>query len=309
MDTVPITLLGPQHAHPSVRRVLAERGVTGPVAVITAGWQEREAEDGVVPDLGVQAVNLTLHARADDVFRRDKELADAIKARQLRLKHMQDFYRVRLDRADEAARSISVRHVDPVLLADERRVSLDVVRRLDQDHVDRCKAVRDEHERRIPARERPAVIAHRRELEQLVAPTAAIVIAGGHVAVLLNRMRLFDVAALFGNRPIIAWSAGAMVLSDRIVLFHDDPPHGKGIAELLEAGLGLAPGIVVLPDPRRRLRLDDTARVAQLAQRFAPAPCVAMDHGARVTLEGGAVTGASGVQRLGEDGAIARSWP
>ena len=309
MTTSAISLLGPQHAHPTVRRALEEHRVKGPVALIAAGWQEREGDPGVMPELGVQAVPLGLHARADEVFRRDRELAAAYKARQLRLKQMQDFYRIRLDHADHAAKTISLRHVDSTLLADERAVSLDVVRRLDQDHLERCGAVRAQLEHELPALARPAIAAHRRELERLIAPTDAIVIAGGHVAVLLNRVRMFDVAGLFGSRPIIAWSAGAMALTERVVLFHDDPPYGWGIPEVLDAGLGLVHGVVALPDPRRRLKLDDTDRVARFAQRFAPAACVALDHGARIGVRDGAAISAAAIQRLGADGTIDRRWP
>jgi hypothetical protein len=161
----------------------------------------------------------------------------------------------------------------------------------------------------LPAIEREPVAAHRREMAALIAPTDVIVIAGGHVAVLLNRIRLFALAPLFEGRPIIAWSAGAMALSERVVLFHDHPPHGRGIAEVLDAGLGLVRDLVVLPEPRQRLRLDDTHRVGMFAQRFAPTPCVTMDHGARIDVEHGAVVAATGVQRLATDGTIDKAWP
>ena len=38
-----------------------------------------------------------------------------------------------------------------------------------------------------------------------------------------------------------------MVLTDRIMLFHDYPPYGSDIAQVLDAGFGLVPGYVVLP--------------------------------------------------------------
>jgi hypothetical protein len=120
---------------------------------------------------------------------------------------------------------------------------------------------------------------------------------------------MFDVLGLTGDRPIIGWSAGAMVLTGRVVLFHDHPPYGPPIAEVLDTALGLARGIVALPEPRLRLRLDDLDRVALLARRFAPAACVAMDHGARVTLTNGTVTAGAGLQRLRPDGTIDRTWP
>jgi hypothetical protein len=304
----PITLLGPQHAHPTVPRVLKELGVRGPVAVVSAGFQEREADPLIMPDLGLPFVELGLHVRADDIFKHDKELAGAYKARQSRLKLMQDFYRIRLDHADQAARSISVRHVDPALLEDERRVSLDVVRRLDQDHLDRCYFLHDEFYRQWKTQEREHVSRHRAELAKIIEPTDALVIAGGHVAVLLNRLMMFDIIKLTGDRPIIAWSAGAMALTSRVVLFHDSPPYGAEITEVLDTGLALVPDLVVFPEPRLRLRLDDMQRVAQLAARFAPAACAGMDHGARITVERGEIKSAT-AQRLRLDGTIDARWP
>lgn len=305
----PMTLLGPQHTQPTVARVLRDLGVRGPVAVVTAGWQERETDAGVIPELGLPSVNLTLHRRADEVFAADVEFAGAYKARQARLKTMQDFYRVRLDHAAMAAHAIGVRHVDPALLADEQAISIDLVRRLDEDHRERCRAHHEAFSLRWSTTERERVAHQRRELAALIEPTDALIIAGGHVAVLLNRLMMFDVLGLTGARPIVAWSAGAMVLTERVVLFHDHPPYGPPIAEVLDTALGLARGLVVLPNPRLRLKLDDAERVAMLARRFAPAACVAMDHGARITLEGGAVTGGANLQRLAPDGEIDRDWP
>lgn len=303
-----ITLLGPQHAAPSAPGVLRELGVRGPVALITAGWQEREEDPASVPALGVAALNLRLHARANEVFNRDPELAAAEKARQARLKLMQDFYRIRLDHADQAARAISVRHVDAQILADEQAASLAVVRRIDEDHVARCRAVRQAAARELPVLSRAAVARHRHELQEVIGGCDAIVIAGGHIAVLLNRMRLFDAIELCGARPILAWSAGAMALTERVVLFHDNPPHGRGIAEVLDEGLGLVQGLVALPDPALRLRLDDAGRVSQYAARFAPAACIAMDGAARISAQDGAIVAAHRAQRLLEDGAVTSEW-
>lgn len=305
----PITLLGPQHAQPTIARVLRDQRIRGPVAVVTAGWQEREADAGVLPELGVPTVNLTLHARSDEVFAADAEFAAAYKARQSRLKLMQDFYRVRLDAAAQAAHTIGVRHVDPALLADEQAISIDLVRHLDVDHLDRCRAHHEAFSQRWSTTERERVAGQRRQLAALIEPTDALVIAGGHVAVLLNRLMMFDVLGLTGDRPIIAWSAGAMVLTERVVLFHDHPPYGPPIAEVLDTALGLARGLVVLPHPRLRLRLDDTERVGMLARRFAPSACVAMDHGACIELERGEVARGSNLLRLAPDGAIDREWP
>ncbi|HWM84813.1 MAG TPA: Type 1 glutamine amidotransferase-like domain-containing protein [Kofleriaceae bacterium] len=300
-----VVLLGPQHVKPIAARLLQELRVTGRVALVTAGWQERESDDqALIAELGVAAVNLTLHARSEEVFAADTELAAAYKERQARLRLLQDFYRVRLEHTEEAARVISLRQVDPELLAVEQKVSLALVRRLDHDHLERCREVREAFESRWRPTERDSVVRHRRELAALIRSAQALVIAGGHVAVLLNRMRLFDLIDLAGRRPIVAWSGGAMVLTEKVILFHDHPPHGQGIAEVMDAGFGLVPGTVVLPDPRRRLQLDDRERIALFAQRFAPATCVAMDHEAELVYQGGRTTRAAAVQRLTTTGAV-----
>ncbi len=40
----PLTLLGPQRLRPTLAAAFDELGISGQVAAVTAGWQEREAE-------------------------------------------------------------------------------------------------------------------------------------------------------------------------------------------------------------------------------------------------------------------------
>ena len=96
-----------------------------------------------------------------------------------------------------------------------------------------------------------------------------------------------------------------MAVSERVILFHDAPPHGPGNAEVLDAGLGLAAGVVPLPHAHRRLRLDDAERVSLMARRFAPASCNALDDGATLVRRDGRWVLAPGVRRLTEDGTLA----
>ena len=303
-----VVLLGPQTVSVDAGRALRDLGVTREVALITAGWQEREGEDeDLVARLGVSARNLRLHKRSEEVFAEDLELTGAYKARQERLRHMQDFYRIRLDHADDAAEAIAVRHVEPELLAQEWKVSVEVLKQLDDDHLTRCRRVHGEFDVAWETWARPSVARHRAELQAILAQCGALVIAGGHVASLLNRMRLFGVMDLAAALPVVAWSAGAMVLTDRVVLFHDHPPYGKNIAQVLDVGFAWAPGLVVLPDPRRRIKLDDQGGIARFAQRMAPATCVALDHGASLTLESGCVKRAA-ADRLTPDGTVELDW-
>jgi hypothetical protein len=90
---------------------------------------------------------------------------------------------------------------------------------------------------------------------------------------------------------VIAWSGGAMALTERVVLFHDRAPQGYSHAEVYDDGLGLARGVVLLPHARRRLLVDDRTRMGVLARRFAPAQCVVLDDGARVDLGDGSQLG------------------
>ncbi len=96
---------------------------------------------------------------------------------------------------------------------------------------------------------------------------------------LLNRLRLFGLERLLRTRPVVAWSAGAMAIAERVVLFHDHPPQGAGNAELFEAGLGLVRGAVFLPHAASRLALDDPTRVALLARRLARPRACTLDDG------------------------------
>lgn len=275
-----VTFLGPQRLRPTLVGEVDRRGVDGSIAVVTAGWQEREDEvEELGEHLGRPLVNLRLHRRLDEVFAADRELFAAHRARQDRLRAMQQLYRYRLDFALEPARELLRRQGEAELLEPERQAAIDALCELDRRHLARLREVHQEFDQTHAPFERPALAAHRAELAAILGSAAAVAIAGGHVAVVLNRMRLFGLAELLGELPVFAWSAGAMALAERIVLFHDSPPQGMGNPEVLDVGLGLAPGVVVLPHARRRLRLADPARVEILARRFSPALCVPFDDG------------------------------
>jgi hypothetical protein len=289
-----------------VRDALSGLELAGPLAVVTAGWQEREAEtEELERHVELPLVNLELYRRAEAVEREDSELAVALRERQRRLRRLQRLYQVRLDPTLDAVRRLLDRPDEDDLLDEARRAAFAALRSLDAEHEVRIREIHHRFEERWRPRERPAVVARRRRLRSIVGDCAALLIAGGHVAVLLNRLRLFGGVDLLEAAPaIVAWSAGAMALADRVVLFHDSPPQGAGNAELLDTGLGVAPGVLPLPDAYRRLRLGDPLRVALFARRFEPAICLALDEGrgARFTEDGWGPIG--GVERLGTDGSV-----
>jgi len=285
-----VTLLGPQRFQRTLHDVLRTRRIDGPIAVITAGWQEREHDDQELRDhLGGRALNLELHTRAERIFERDPEYAAAHRDKQATLKGIQEIYDLRLGHVMEGARQLVKRRGDLKILGPERLEALEDVRGLDRRHLERVRTVNAEFEQQWNPGQRLAALAERAEVEQMIRRSSAIAIAGGHVALLLNRLRLFGIGQMAVGLPVIAWAAGAMAISERVILFYDDPPHGPGNAEVLDEGLGLVRDIVPLPHAGTRLKLQNAPRVALFASRFAPARCLTLDPGARVDWQDGHV--------------------
>lgn len=305
-----IVLLGPQpRDYTDVSAVVDELDVDGQVGLITAGWQENESDDGALREaLGRPTLNLRLHARSDEVAEEETEFVAAWTVRQKHLRRLQEFYRLRLDGIDDAAGAISVRHAEPELLEEQIEISVSQLRHLDEDHLRRCAEIRARFDEKWQAPALPSLMAQREAVAEELQDCTALVIAGGHVVALLNRLRLFDVFSALGDRPIIAWSAGAMVLTDRIVLFHDYPPFGKNLAQVLDQAYGFCPGLVALPDISARVRLDNGEAIGRFARRMAPAHCLGLDPGCRIRFEKGEMIEAKDTLRLAANGELQRGW-
>jgi hypothetical protein len=303
-----IVLLGPQPTFSELAPALDAVEARGPVALITAGWQENEGEDGALSAaLGRDTINLALHARSEDVYSSDEPFRAASAARQKHLQHLQDFYRVRLEAIDDADRAIAVRHVDAELLEDEREISVSQLRHLDADHLARCEQIRAEFEETWDTATRPVVARHRDDIARILSRCDAIVISGGHVMSLRNRIRLFDVFAAVTTQAIVAWSAGAMTLCDRLVLFHDSPPFGKNLAQVVDRGVGFCPGIVAMPAAAQRIHTDATRGIARYASRMAPACCLTLNEGENIVFQGGQLAAAN-TTLLSLSGEVVQGW-
>lgn len=306
-DTRAVVLLGAQRFDPTLGDAVAELGVEGKIAAITAGWQEREEEDeDLKQHLGGRTVNLRLHARAEDIFKADPKFHAAHRARQAILRHRQDFYRIRLEHALDAQHVIDNRAAPDDILEDEARASIQAIRDIDRMHLERCRRDWQEFDEKWKPNERPVIADARAEVAEIVKGCDALAIAGGHVASLLNRLHLFGIAELAAGKYVFAWCGGAMAVSERVVLFHHSPPHGQGAVEVLDEGLGLAGNVVVLPQPELRLRLDDRERIQVMSRRFAPAVCLAMPARSRVTWLKRGPKNAHGVIALRDDGTNGR---
>ena len=303
----PLALLGPQHDRPTLRAVLEGMGAVGPFVLVSAGWEERESETGrLEAHLGEPARSLDLWPRCEAAFEADDQLRHLMFDRHDRMKDLSSLYRVRLAAELAAARELMGRtrpgELDP-LVGPSLDLACRALRELDDHHCARVGALNDEVFGEAAAR--GSLEAGRAEIREALAGAGTLLVAGGHVGILYNRMRLFGVLeALPAATPVVGWSAGAMVLTERILLFHDSPPQGPGDAEVLGPGLGLAKGVVALPHAARRLDLEDAGRVALLARRLEPELVVALDDGAAL-VEGPAGWSSLGARRLQSTGVVA----
>ena len=294
-----LLVLGPQRRAPNLSSRLAAAGMTGPIAVITAGWQEREAELAALEEhLGQPVQDLRLYTRAEAVFADDPAYHEAYRARQSSLRETQDLYRLQLEHAKAAARELYRAQGPAPPLRRARAAAVAALRRLDARHLASIDALHRRFERQWRSRERPSIARHLTELKRIVDAASTVLIAGGHVAVLVNRLRLFGMRTLLGPKPIAAWSAGAMALTNRVLLFHDHPPQGAGAAEIFEHGLDLVPEAVFLPHAATRLAIDDRERTALLARRLRPACCYTLDDGDWLLFRDGLLRAGGGSRRL-----------
>jgi len=286
-------MLGPQTPQSHLGEVIRALGVDGPIVTITAGWRDSEGEiDELQAEIGSPLEDLAIYHRAEEIFAREPQLQALHRERQDQLLELQRLYRLRLNPTVAAARTLLRTSGQPALLRLEQRAAISQVRALDRHHVRRIAAIHREFDQRRAALQLPVATTHRDAVQQRVAAAGLVLIAGGHVAVLLNRIRLFRLGELLAQKPLIAWSAGAMVLAERIVLFHDDAPQGRRDAEVLDAGLGIVQGLIPLPHAKSRLDWSSRSRMALFSRRFAPALCCTLDNGSMIRLENGRIVSA-----------------
>jgi hypothetical protein len=281
-----VVLLGPQRYRPTLAEAFRQVNAEGPVAVVTAGWEEREDEiDDLTEHLGCEVVNLRLHARAEHIFDRDREFRQGWRARRERQRAARRTYRLRLQLLMDALRAL-YRLPDSEHVEEERADALRAVQELDERRIALLTEIHEEFKERWKPAERKTIALHRKRVEEMIGDCGAIAFAGGHVGVLRNRLRLFAISDLIGERPVFAWSAGAMCAKERIVAFHDSPPQGRRDAVVLDYGLGICPRVVALPHASRRLDLADRGRVMRFAKRLAPRICVALDDASGLIWDG-----------------------
>lgn len=283
-DPVNVTLLGPQRRVAAAQAAVAELLPAGPIATVNAGWQERETDSAELSAvLGGRMLNLQLFRRWQEIVATDPEYAAAERRLTARLDELQAIYAIRLNHLMATLAAISRRKEIPAVQSAATLDTFRALRELDRWHLDVVGETRGEFFAAVRLGARDDVWRHRAEIAEAVGGCSGMVFAGGHVGVLLHVLHIFDLTRVI-KAPLVAWSAGAMALSDRVVLFHDFAPAGERYPQMYADGLGIFSGVLPFPHPRRRLRLDDTSRLGQLARRLEPQVGVLLPDGIRVDL-------------------------
>ncbi|MCB9779890.1 MAG: Type 1 glutamine amidotransferase-like domain-containing protein [Alphaproteobacteria bacterium] len=280
-------ILGAQHPHATAAAALDALGIDGPVAVVSAGWRHDEGELGALARaLGRDLVGLPVYRWFDELEATAPELIEAWHGRQARIRAYKQAYAIELRAAMEVQERLEQRAGrDADILREEIAFAREAVRTLDARCIARLDQIRAGFPDTLAPWEHPAVAPRHARLATLLDGVQAVVMVGGHVAVLLNRMGFFGLDRLLTARhadglPIVAWSAGAMVLTERILLFYDDPPDGAGDPHVLDRGLGLLPDLTLLPHGRQRLRTEDLDRMHRLCTRLGRRRGLLLDSGA-----------------------------
>ena len=279
-----VTLLGPQRRVTGARTAVAELIPEGPVATINAGWRERETDTAeLAAVLGGRMLNLELFRRWQQLIETDRGYAAAERRLAADLEDLRAAYQLRLRHGIAAVRAVSQRVSNDPVRAVALTDAIGGVRALDAWHAERSAALRHAFYAEVGLGERASVTDHRHEIAGLVTASAGMVVAGGHVGVLLHLMHVFGLAETL-RPPVVAWSAGAMALSPRVVLFGDYAPYGHPDPEVYAEGLGAYTHAIPFPHARRRLRTSDAEHVKLLAARLAPCPALRLDDGVRLDL-------------------------
>jgi hypothetical protein len=281
MQTV---LLGPQRFRLTAGTVASRIAPDGTVVTVTAGWRDREKDDAELDEvLGGRSHNLHLFTRLGRLIRHDRRFATAASAYNRAVDEASELYLLRLQHALASVYTTMRRTARQDLVDSSLRAGLQSVRDIDDWYLWVLAELEGELRTDGGVDASDVIAHHRGEVREALAGAALLAVAGGHVSMLRRCLRLFEVEPA-PELPVVGWSAGAMVLTDRIVLYNDKGPEGVRPSEVWDRGLGRVPGIVAMPHARRRLALDDTDRNVILAHRYAPARVVLLDDGSRLTI-------------------------
>jgi len=281
---VKTVLLGPQRFLTTAGTVVHSVASEGPVVTVTAGWQDREAADDELDEvMGGRSRNLHLYGRLSEVLTTDDHFAEEALRHRDAMDELAGIYSLRLQRALDGAYAVARRAAREDIAESAFADAVRGVQDIDAWYLRTVDQLYGELETAAPPEGSDQVARHRHEVAELVGGATVLAIAGGHVGILVRCLRLFAVVPP-PEMPVVAWSAGAMALTERVVLYNDLGPQGVQGAEVWDRGLARIRDVVAMPHARRRLRLDDPLHARVFVRRFAPAACLLLDDGTQVVI-------------------------
>lgn len=296
-------LLGPQRFLTTAGSVVRSLGLEGPVATVTAGWQDRELDDAELDGvLDGRSRNLRLLSRMTKVIERDPAVGVAALALRDAVDDLAGLYAVRLHYALDAVYAVRRRSGRSDIVAAVVGDAVASVRRLDSWFLDEVRALYGEAYATGVLDRSDLYAQYRAEVVAELDDCCLLAVAGGHVGLLVRSLQFFGVSPPT-DLPVVAWSAGAMAMTSTVVLFNDQAQGAFG-AEVWDRGLGRVAQVVALPHARRRLHLDDRVRNQILAQRFEGSRLLLLDDGAKVSIGADGALPA-GARVIAPDGSIA----
>ena len=188
-------LLGPQRFLTTAGTVVRSLAPEGPVATVTAGWQDREpADDELNEVMDGRGLNLAPLPAAHRGHRRPTTTSPAqALAHRDAMDELAGIYSLRLQRALESVYVVARRPARHDIADSAFADAVRGVRDIDAWYLARrstsCTA--SSRPPRRPTRSEP-IARNRAEVADLLGDAAVLAVAGGHVGILLRCLRLFD---------------------------------------------------------------------------------------------------------------------
>src|SRR5829696_8532314 len=188
-------LLGPQRFTTTVGATVRSLKVSGRIAMVNSGWEERESDDGELAGLlDGRGVNLRLHHRMLDVLAKDNYFRSAALAFRDRMDELRAFYGIRLQAASDAVQAVAHRTSIHAVGPAAEEAAIEAVRDVDRWYAAQLDELYREVRAAAATEDNGTLGWHRGEVGAVLDECEAVVIAGGNVRTLLQTLRVFDVA-------------------------------------------------------------------------------------------------------------------
>ena len=188
-----IHILGPQRPSPNLPNIIERHLPDGPLAVITAGWRIDEIDISALErDLNRPLYLLPLYGWFDRLGAKEPELASLHSERQIKIKSYKKVYNLQLRAAFDLWTKIAeLAEENPELYSMDEKDALAAVRITDRRAIERQDLIRKEFDQLNTPWTHTVTMPYHDKIKNTLKKCRGLIIAGGHVAVLRNRLFFF----------------------------------------------------------------------------------------------------------------------